>query len=403
MLPEPHNPVAHTEVAMSCPALYQWTQRVATHFPALTPAQVANLAQYSFGAVVAHACGLSAVAGALATLLGQTVNTCRQRLREWYQEASAQSGCGRSEVDTAACFGPLLDWILATWSTRRLALALDPTTLADRWIVLTVAVVYRGCGVPVAWKILAADQRGSWNQHWRTLLEQLADRLGNDWTVTVLSDRGLESRELFTAITALGWHPLMRIKKAGHFRPSGWKQGGRATRLVPRVGTRWRGSGAAYTGSATLSCTLLACWEAGHEEPWLILTDLAPTSADAVWYGWRCWIEQTFKVIKRGGWQWHKSRMEDASRVERLWVVLAVATLWLLEVGGEAEANILPETMPEVKKEAKGSRGRSVFRHGWQLILSALIGGQPLPRGRFVPEDWPAVPEHELVTENDLQ
>ncbi|MGL4553495.1 MAG: transposase, partial [Gemmataceae bacterium] len=77
--------------------------------------------------------------------------------------------------------------------------------------------------------------------------------------------------------------------------------------------------------------TLLARWEEGYAEPWLVLTDLPPESASAAWYGLRTWIEQGFKVIKGGGWKWDRTRMEDPERVERLW--LAVATLWSVALG----------------------------------------------------------------------
>lgn len=393
-------------------ALYQWTQRVASHFPELSACQARTLAQYSFGLVLAHCCGLSAVALALAKLLGQSSNTCRQRLREWYQPADAKAGRCRTDVDASVCFGPLLGWVLATWTCRRLALALDPTYLGDRFIVLAVSVVYRGCAIPVAWKVVPADQKGSWLPHWQALLDQLEQRLDPGWLVTVLSDRGLESKALFESIVQRGWHPLMRVKAAGTFRPAGWHGFYPMARLVPHVGSRWRGRGEAYkSAKVRLRCTLLACWEPGHAEPWLILTDLDPSSADAAWYGWRCWIEQGFKVAKRGGWQWQRTRMADAARAERLWVVPALATLWLLEVGGVADLEVPRETIAEVQTapEDEGSAGRrrrlhAVFRQGLYAILAALVCGPGAPEGRFEPEDWPEVPEwHNTLTEQSLQ
>ena len=44
-----------------------------------------------------------------------------------------------------------------------------------------------------------------------------------------------------------------------------------------------------------------------------------------------------FKLLKSGGWQWQATRMTDPDRVERLWLVLAVATRYVLAVGGEAD------------------------------------------------------------------
>jgi len=98
---------------------------------------------------------------------------------------------------------------------------------------------------------------------------------------------------------------------------------------VPRSGTRWRGVGLAFTRHQ-VACTLLARCEEGYSAPWLILTNLPPAASDASWYGLRAWIEQGFKITKRAGWQWHRTRMADPDRAARLW--LAVATLWLVSV-----------------------------------------------------------------------
>ena len=48
----------------------------------------------------------------------------------------------------------------------------------------------------------------------------------------------------------------------------------------------------------------------------LLVTDLAPEASEAAWYGLRAWIEQSFKVAP--GWQWQRTRMNDAQRATRL-------------------------------------------------------------------------------------
>jgi hypothetical protein len=54
--------------------------------------------------------------------------------------------------------------VLAWWPEERqeLALALDATTLGQRFTVLCVRVLVRGCAIAVAWKVLAYTQKGSW-------------------------------------------------------------------------------------------------------------------------------------------------------------------------------------------------------------------------------------------------
>jgi hypothetical protein len=368
------------------PQLYAWGQQVATRFPDLPRHQVAALAEWSCGLVLAQACGLTAVAVALAAVLGQTANTARQRLREWYQPAAAKAGRGRTALDPARWTAPLVRWVTAGWAEKRLAVALDVTNLGDRFHVLTAAIVYRGCGIPVAWAVLAAGTKDPWNPHWDRLLGRLAEALGPGWRVVVLTDRGLESAELFRAITRRGYHPVMRVKAGGSFRPAGWSRFHPLTAFAARDGARFAATGTAYK-TAPLGCTLLACRAAGCAEPWLVLTDLPPGAADPCWYAWRSWIEQGFKVLKRGGWQWQRTRMTHPERAERLWVAVAAATLWLVEVGGLAEGEPRPETIPPFRPAGR-PRIHRLFRIGLGLILAGLLAGAVVT-GRFAPEPWP--------------
>jgi hypothetical protein len=360
-------------------AFYDWQARVDTLFGALKPHHRAALAQYSFGMILARCCGLAAVVAHLVALLALKAHALRARLRELYQPASAQRGAARSEFDYTLCFAPLVRWAAGTHADRRLVLALDPTLLTDRFRVLCAAVLYHGCGLPVAWAVQAAHEKGAWNPIWFDLLGKLKAALGDGWTVLVLTDRGLESPDLFDAIVRLGWHPLMRVKRCAKFRPTNWRRGYVLTHFAPHAGARWSGEGVAYPGGSHLGCTLLAAWEVGHDEPWLLLTDLPASGANPAWYGWRMWVEQGFRALKRGCWQWQRTQMRESVRVARLWAVMAVATVWAVEVGGEAQPAHVPPT--------RGPLGR--LKRGLLRIWSALVNREPIPTGTIRHHDWP--------------
>jgi hypothetical protein len=360
-------------------AFYDWKTRVNTLFEVLKPHHRAALAEYSFGMVLARCCGLTSVVAYLAAFLAVKTHALRQRLRELYQPASAQIGNTRSEFDFTLCFAPLVRWAAADQPDKRLILALDPTNLTDRFRVLCAAVLYRGCGLPVAWAVQTAHEKGSWNTIWFDLLGKLKTALGDGWTVLVLTDRGLESPDLFHAIVRLGWHPLMRVKRCGKFRPANWHRGQLMPFFAPAAGRKWFGEGVAYPSGACLECTLLASWDEGHDEPWLILTDLPVAGANPAWYAWRMWIEQGFRVLKRGGWQWHRTQMTDPLRVARLWAVIAVATVYAVELGGEAE----PAEIPPVR----GPLSR--LKRGLLRIWVALMNRESLPKGTLEHHDWP--------------
>jgi hypothetical protein len=385
---------------MSCQrAVYQWTEMVTTHLPHLSKPQATVLALWSVGMVLARSCALSAVSAFLARGLERKPNTVRQQLREFCYEAQAKRGKPRQELQIETCFAPLLQWIVSWWEGHQLALALDATTLGQRFVVLVISVLYRGCAIPVAWTVLPAGEKHAWRPEWLRMLRQVRAAVPRRFFVIVLADRGLYARWLFQRIVRLGWHPLLRINAGGTFRPaaSGHYQPLRS--LVPQPGTQWVGQGTAFQGPRRrLNCTLLARWDTGYADPWLLVTDLAPSAGEACWYGLRAWIEQGFKIAKRGGWQWHRTRMRDPQRAARLWLAVAVATLWLLSVGGMAEETIPASTLlPLARVDCPPSRPRqatqlrlvSVFRQGWITILVALLNQRRLPVGRFIPEPWP--------------
>jgi Transposase DDE domain len=407
-----------------------WTKEVVDAFPNLSRPQATVLALYSFGMILAQRSGLSCVATVLAHLLGQGYHTVRSRLQEFYQPATAKSGTRREALDVTTCFAPMLAWVLKGWPSKRIALALDATSLGDRFTVLSIHVVYRGSGVPVAWKILPANVAHSWKAEWLALLDAFSERMPSDWTVIVMSDRGLYARWLFRAIVDLGWHPLMRITCCGKFRKQGGKIGIPVGEFASKPGQRWQGRGTAFPKKAErrLECTLLACWQEGYDEPWFVVTDLAPDHSECLWYGMRAWIENGFKLLKSAGWQWQTTRMTDCDRAERLWLVLAVATRYVLALGGEAEDSqgvpieTIPEMAPGAAKKAgkagdkascprrsdrssgqarrpkpelpplraSGTKERpvSVFRQGLSALIVLLIMGHALPKPRWRPEPW---------------
>ena len=157
-----------------------------------------------------------------------------------------------------------------------------------------------------------------------------------------MTDRGLYARWLFQQIVALGWRPLHAHYEQEHVsqeRIAGHRPGRSALFQSQANGGKERVVAFPRRARSRLDCTLFALREFGHEEPWFIVTDLEPDQSEGLWYAMRAWIEHGFKLLKSQGWQWQKSRMTDPDRASRLWLVLAVATRYVLAVGGEADAS----------------------------------------------------------------
>ena len=406
---------------MPCPdRLSQWSEEVSSAFDHLSKPQVWGLVLWSAGIALSGTAGIAQISALLALVLKQQEQTVFQRLREWYLDGKHKSGKKRRELEVSACFASLLRWIVRLWEpeNQRMVLVLDATTLRERWTILSISVVLRGCAIPVAWKVVGGHEKGSWRPHWEGLLRHLDGSIPAHWQVLVMADRGLYARWLFQAICACGWHPFLRLNLGIKARAVGEETFDWISRWTPEPGSRWKGIVECFAGKASrVMGTLLIHWEAGYEHPWIVLTDLLPEEADVCWYRMRTWIETGFKDFKRGLWGWQHSKMLEASRVERLWLAMAVAQLWTLSLGCLAEAeqqkNVgrsLPPTHIACKRRlrprgALPPRRLSCVVRGRVELLAALFQADVLPCGRLSAEAWPdtIIPPRKLPSASALR
>lgn len=394
---------------MSCPSrLLQWHQEVSTAFAHLSKPQVWGLVLWSAGIALAGTAGITQISALLALVLQQQEQAVFQRLREWYLDGKHKSGSKqgrkRRELDVTTCFAPLLRWIVRLWEpgNRQFVLVLDATSLRERWTVLSINVVIRRCAIPVAWKVVGGHEKGSWRPHWEGLLTHLDGSIAADWQVLGMADRGWYARWLFQAICACGWHPFLRLNLGVKARAVGEGRFDWISQGTPAPGTKWKGSVECCMQKASrVTGTLLMHWQEGYEHPWVVLTDLSPQEAEVCWYGMRTWVETGFKDFKRGLWGWHHSKMQEASRVERLWLAMAIAQLWSVSVGCQREEknqqNPAGESLSltHVARQRKRPAGQPPERRlscavrGRLGLLAALFQATILPCGRLLPEPWP--------------
>ena len=140
------------------------------------------------------------------------------------------------------CFAPLLKRAPSRWRGNRLALAVDPTLRGDDTAAIVTSVLYRGCAIPAAWRILRAKRPGAGMNPIVELLKALVPAVPGELTVIVLCDRGLTSPKVWRQIRAQGWHPYVRYPK----NVTCCAQGGQrlpAQSFVPRPDAAWVGIG----------------------------------------------------------------------------------------------------------------------------------------------------------------
>lgn len=119
-----------------------------------------------------------------------------------------------------------------------------------------------------------------------------------------------------------------------------------------------------------------------------------------------CTIEGGFKDFKRGLWGWQHSKMTHASCVERLWLAMALAQLWCVSLGCQAEAQheaqclqhepgtALPERhiAHRRRKRAAGqlpARRLSCVVRGRLRLLAMHYQSEPFTVGILRAQPWP--------------
>jgi hypothetical protein len=170
--------------------------------------------------VMTKSSSLTQVSNFIAKVNGEKPNTVRQRHKEWYQEAEAKTGKKRSSLDVSSCFAPLMRWVISLLprNIEQIALALDATSISDKFVVLSLNIMLAGCGIPLAWCVVKASEPGSWKPHWQKLIEKLQGAIPCHFQVIVTADRGLYASWLYQLIVEAGWHPFLRINHQGTYR-----------------------------------------------------------------------------------------------------------------------------------------------------------------------------------------
>lgn len=265
--------------------------------------------------------------------------------RDRSKQRRAQRLLANPRLDVPRAQRRLLARVLAG-RRGRLDLLLDATTTGATTqqagtVSLVLAIGWHGRAVPLAWRTWTADAPG---QDWKNAIRQMCltvqAALPPAVQVVLLADRGLTGAPLGHLVQELGWHYVWRVQGQTRVCQADGTLSPIAA-LAPTPGTQcclsavrvWapRRKGAHWVSdwdTATIA-NVVALWRPVDTEAWLLVTDLPASVARCADYRRRTWEEELFRDLKSLGWQWQRSRVRRPARVERLLLVLALATLWI--------------------------------------------------------------------------
>lgn len=247
-------------------------------------------------------------------------------------------------------------------------LALDTSQLFDRFILIRVALIYRGRAIPVCWSVIAGESSTiEYDKYWYVLW-RAQTILCEYRRCTLLADRGFVDQKLFALLRDLGWHWRIRLKGSVLvYRPG--KEVTKISRLLPANGQALflRKTWLTKQWFGPVHLALAQVQTTKGVQQWAIVSD-EPTDINTFHeYGLRFDIEENFLDDKSGGFQLESSELFDSQALVRLGLIMATATLYLVSSGLAVVARGLRPLV-----DAHWKRGLSYFQIGWRWLKFAL-------------------------------
>src|SRR6266436_9326921 len=250
----------------------------------------------------------------------------------------------------------LLDWPVGS----RLSIALDTTALTPL-VLIRASLIYRGRAIPLAWRAMHHRSTTVAFEDYQPVLDQVRAIIPPGMVITLLADRGFAHERLLHYLHQQRWH--FRLRLTSNTLVHLPDQPVSAVKdLCPPAGEKRFFQNVSILGAAVGPVSLaLACLLEQPDDPWFVVSDEITTAQTLGEYGLRFDIEESFLDEKSGGYQLHTSELATPQALERLILILAIATLHLTSIGaGVVQAG------KHRWVDTHWDRGLSYLKLGWR-------------------------------------
>jgi hypothetical protein len=349
---------------MSAHRLYHtWFEKTREMLPGERVTRVRNVAWMIVGMYLSQSIHLSSIARRLpfAAKLTSTTDRFRRfldnkafRVRLWYRQIAQQL------LAEAAFCGPV-------------RLILDCSKVGAGHQLLMVALAYRKRALPIAWTWVRTPRGHSSTHKQLALLRYVQSLLPTDGRVVLVGDCEFGAVAIARQVECWGWGYVLRqqgdtrvcVSRTAliwcHF----------ATLVTQRKERVWY-EHALVTIKHLYHAKLLAYWETGEKEPWLLMTNLADARTALKAYRCRMWIEEMFGDWKRHGVDIEKTHLRGCVHLSRLVFLVALLYLWLVTRGAQTIKSGARHLVDRLHR-----RDLSVFRIGLYIMDRYMARDQP--------------------------
>ena len=273
-------------------------------------------------------------------------------------------------IDPKEWYKPLILSVLKDWpSDSKLYIALDTTALTP-FVLIRVSLIYRGRAIPLAWRALRFPSTRVSFAEYQPILDQVYALIAEGMVVILLADRGFVDEELLTYVRTHRWHIRLRLKgntivHLPHRNPCQVRE------LCPPLGHASFFHNIALLGTAISPLHLaVALPEDRPDDPWYVVSDEPTDLRTLDEYGLRFDIEEAFLDEKSGGFQLESSELATTDAIERLVLILAIATIHFTSIGlGVVQAKVRRFV------DTHWDRGLSYLKIGWRWLRQCYRRG----------------------------
>ena len=258
-------------------------------------------------------------------------------------------------------YQPVMQAALAVWPpASRLYLALDTTALTP-FVLIRVSLIYRGRALPLAWRAMQHHSTTVAFEDYQPVLEQARAILPTDCVITLLADRGFVHERLLHYLHSQQWHFRLRLmgKTLIHLPAQSVVA---ARELAPPPGEQrfFQHITLFATAVGPVHLAVASLFER-PDDPWFVASDERVSASTLEEYALRFDIEGTFLDEKSGGFQLQTSELTTPEALERLLLIVALATLHLTSLG-----TAVVQAGKHRWVDTHWDRGLSYLKLGWR-------------------------------------
>jgi hypothetical protein len=286
--------------------------------------------------------------------LTRWLDTPTIRVREWYEPLAR-------------------DWVdYLARTSQEIRLIADGTQIGFGHQLLIISLAYRRRAIPLVWTWMRCTKGHSSAYKQLALLGYVHRLIPLGVHTVLVGDSEFGAVEVMRQLEAWQWDYALRQKANNQIRVPGhaWQDFGA---VITQPGqSMWLGQ-CLLTLKHTYTTNLLAHWQVGEKEPWLLATNLPERSLTLRTYSRRMWTEEMFGDLKRHGFDLARTHLQHVARLSRLTLAVVLLYTWLMTVGVKVIKNGLRRWIDRAER-----RDLSVFQIGLRTIERRLTNAMSL-------------------------